>query len=284
MTALHSRIVARQLSGLDAEHYGSVIDRAEGRRVALNYLAAVAGAMASAVASLDERICPIDKERERSRRDCRWHSFRAHTDRAARIAYELDQRLRGAAELAPSVLARGETVVYQGSLTAAHGEYVLDGPCVCDNCLDVDGALMLTRPGSHDALTCVNPQSITAAPRGPYAGLEVAGYIEPVLTAAIEALPDLIEPEYAVTLVRELRTLAGRAGDMFTTWQQPFRDRLDRFVAGPHGDRVRRHRNTIISAVDSAGMRGVQAGLYQAIRVLTEIGENPAAGPVRDVA
>ena len=282
MAALNSRTVTSVLAGLRAEHHLPILRTALGRQAALNALAALAGGLAAAIADLDEKVCPIENERDRSRKDRRWHSFLTAMDRAARRSHDLDRALQKAAKLCPRAITDLEPVLYHGSLTTAHGEWILTGSC--DDCLDDRDGLTLRRYGSTLVLTCVNPGSISPAPLTDDTGLHTAESVQRALRAAIDDLAPSIEAEHAVTLVRAMKAITGQVRSTLDTWPDLIRRQLcDSWLLDPTtGGGARHHRehiNATLAAVGGA-LADITAELQQAISALVGISEHPVTAGV----
>jgi hypothetical protein len=177
------------LNILHADQQAALTATAAGRNAGLVALAETTATLAASIADLDEKICPIVRELDRSRTDRRWHQFQATSNAASRYAGRLSDTISAAAAEALLVVTDLEPVRYCGSITARHGTYVLAGPCDCYRCRYNRGRLRLCRPFENVSdVTCVRPGSVTAAPLHEPTGLPTQTFAT-ALRRAIRSLP-----------------------------------------------------------------------------------------------
>jgi hypothetical protein len=118
-------------------------------------------------------------------------------------------------------------VRYSGSLEQYHGRYVLLSDCSCDP--DCPG-FEIDRGPNGTALQCVNASSLYPEQgNGVHWASSGAAYdAGRLLDSAPRTLPDILNAEQAVAIVRGLHTITGRALPMLASWQKAFAQRLDR--------------------------------------------------------
>ncbi|WP_030438471.1 hypothetical protein [Actinoplanes subtropicus] len=279
MSRLRAGTVKELVNALAADRHPGVTVTAGGRHAALTALATTVGAIADAIPALDCVICPREQERDRTRHDRRWYTVLADLDKAARDAEYLEAGMRAAARTCANMIGWGEPVLYHGSLTAQHGEYLMDGNCGCDPDDDRCEGLALTRRGRGVVLTCVNTHSISPAEFTDATGLHTAARIGPVLLGAIAALREPVDEAEAPALVRTLAGIVGHLGEVLTTWAEPIRRHtagswlLDMDTRGAGW----RHRQSVTGRVDTAGnaATAIRGTLRHAAGTLATISDHP---------
>ncbi|MEU4164528.1 hypothetical protein [Actinoplanes sp. NPDC026670] len=270
MAVIHIRIVTERLNGFPADP--ELIDTALGREAVLQAWAAAVNGLASAIATVEQKICPPSMFPSRSRRDPRWGKVSAQLGDAATAACRLGDALNEAARWCPKALTDGETVQYSGSQRDVRGRYVLHGYCSCRyGC----GDGIELRDGPHGTvLTCVNRSSIDPIP-GPWRAerhdVFTAGLI---LDTEPRRLYAPLTVEHAITVVRGLSAITSRIRAVLVTWQDAFETRLDRRCAvNPHGFHGPNFVRGILADLDRVrpDLTEVRTHLRNAIGVLAEI-------------
>ncbi|WP_436528586.1 hypothetical protein [Actinoplanes sp. HUAS TT8] len=278
MAILNTRPVVALLNDFQADP--NLTYTALGRHAVLTALASVVGGIAAAEATLADKIYPPMSSRRSAGTDRRWRAAAAHLDTTSRTGGELDGALQTAADLCARVITDLEPVEYNGSLRDQHGDYRIDGSCICENCDNQPLTLQLKpmRPGH--VLTCVNLHSISPVP-APHC---VARYsvlrVERVLDATLADLPLPLDATDALHLARSLSVITGKARSMAEPWFELIAERLANrrwmFERGGRGH-VRTHTRTIIDTCNRVGpaLTGMKADLGRAIGVLAAIEAGP---------
>lgn len=266
------------LNDLHAGRHSELTATAAGRNAGLVAVATTTVAIAAAIADLDEKICPIVRELDRSRTDRRWHAFRAACDTAAQHTARLADTITSAAGDALLVVTDLEPLQYTGSITARHGLYVFAGPCTCRRCGQLGDRLRLCRPFDDVTdVTCVRPGSVTAAPLAEPTDLPAARFAA-LLRAAIATVSTPVEAVPAATLIHAMALLAGRTRLVLSTWSEA----VNRRLCGPpitalDGTFAPRHSDAINDRLDraAAGLTTLQQQLRDAAATLRDISAEP---------
>jgi hypothetical protein len=277
MANINIRIVTERLNGFPADP--ELIDTALGREAVLQAWAAVVNGLASAIATVEQKICPPSLFPSRSRQDRRWGKVSAQLGDAATAACRLGDALKEAARWCPKALTDGETVQYSGSQRDVHGRFVLHGYCSCRyECWDG----IELRDGPHGVvLTCVNPSSIDPVP-GPWRAeshdVYTAGLI---LDTEPRRLYAPLTAAHAITVVRGLSAITSRIRAVLVTWQDAFQTRLNRRCAvNPHGFHGPNFVRGILADLERTrpDLTETRTHLRNALAVLAEIEADPEAG------
>ena len=234
MTIMNTRLITGPLSTFtaDPDRLHTALDR----QSILRTCAEVVVGLGSAIATVDDKVnLPASIAGRRNRAEPRWGTASIHLDDAARTAGALGYHLLEAARRAGDLITEGEPVRYSGSLTEYHGRYTLLGDCSCDpDCVGFE----IHRGPRGTALTCVNGSSLYPEQGNGvgWAPSDAAYGVGRLLDTEPRKLPDILDAEQAVTIVRGLNHITGRALPVLTGWHDEFAKRLDR--------RCLLHRNT----------------------------------------
>lgn len=270
MAIINTRIITGPLNAFTANP--DLLDTALGREEVLHACAEVVNGLASALATVDEKICPPSMFPSRQRLDRRWATVSARLDDASRTAGTLAYHLLEAARRAGQVITDGETVRYWGSLHEQHGLYLLRGYCSCDKC----EGLALHRGPNGAELVCVNPSSIAAVQSCDWQPLHTAHAAAHVLDTQPRDLPAPLEVEHAITILRGLSTITSRARTALGTWHEPIAARFGRrCLINPSGDNGRLLVRLTLETLDRIGpdLTTVRRHLRTAMGILVEIQE-----------
>ena len=266
------------LSDLHAGRHPELTATAAGRNAGLDALATTTAAIAAAIADLDEKICPIVRELDRSRTDRRWHTFQATSNAASRHTARLAGTITSAANDALLVVTDLEPVQYTGSITSRHGLYMFAGPWTCRRCSRLGDRLRLCRPFDDVTdVTCVRPSSVTAAPLAEPVDLPTAR-LAALLHAAIATVPTPVDAACAATLVHAMTVLTGRTRLVLSTWSEEINRRLSgRPITALDGTFAPRHRDAITGRLGHAasGLATVLPQLRVAAATLQDISARP---------
>lgn len=281
MPVINTRFVTGPLNNFTAAVGGAdILDTALDRRDALQACAAIVNGLASAIATVDEKICPPNLFPSRQRLDRRWAKASTQLDDAALMAGRLGDVLKQAAARCPKAITDGEPVHYSGSQRDVHGRYVLRGYCSCRfECRD---GIELYHGPQDTVLTCVNPYSIDPVSGPDRAKLQDAFTVGRILDAQPRTLPAPLAAEDAITIVRGLSAIASRARVVLLTWQDAFGTRLAnrRCVVNPHGFDGTYFCRRILEDLDHIrpDLTQVRTHLRNAVAVMAEIEADPHTG------
>jgi hypothetical protein len=226
MSIMNTRLITEPLSDFSADP-GRLLTALD-RQSILQSCAEVVTGLGSAIATVDDKVYPPSSiAGRRNTADSRWAAASVHLDDAARTAGVLGSQLREAARRAGDLITEGEPVRYSGSLTEYHGRYVLDGDCPCEpGCpgFEIHGG------PRGAALSCVNGSSLYPEQGNGvgWAPSQAAYRVGRLLDTEPRKLPDILDAEQAVAIVRGLNTFTGRALPILVGWQEAFAQRLNR--------------------------------------------------------
>jgi hypothetical protein len=273
MSIMNTRLITGPLNAFaaDPDRLHTALDR----QSILRSCAEVVTGLGSAIATVDDKVYPPSSiAGRRNKADRRWAAASVDLDDAARTAGTLGYHLLEAARRAGDLITEGEPVRYSGSLREFHGRYTLLGDCSCEpGCPGFE----IHRGPRGTALKCVNGSSLypeQGAGIG-WAPSDAAYSVGRLLDTEPRKLPDILDVEQAVTIVRGLNTITGRALPVLARWQDAFAKRLDR--------RCLLHRNTfdyggaacrrLLADLDriNPALTTVRSHLRKAVSTLAEI-------------
>ncbi|WP_213003580.1 hypothetical protein [Winogradskya consettensis] len=223
---MNTRLITGPLSTFTADP--DRIHTALDRQSILRACAQVVVGLGSAIATVDDKVNPpASIAGRRNRAERRWAVASVDLDDAARTAGTLGFHLFDAAGQAGDLITEGEPVQYAGGLTEYHGRYVLLSDCSCDpDCVGFE----IYRGPRGTALQCVNGSSLYPEQgNGVGWGASDAAYrVGRLLDTEPRKLPDILDAEQAVTIVRGLNHITGRVIPVLAGWHDAFAKRLDR--------------------------------------------------------
>ncbi|WP_250000291.1 hypothetical protein [Actinoplanes sp. M2I2] len=251
------------------------LQTAEDRQVVMQSCAAIVKGLASAIATVSEKVFPPSSISGRWR-NRRWSVASVHLDDAAGTAARLGERLHTGIRPLGDLVAERERVRYAGSLTAHHGRYLLAGYCTCDP--DCEGFELTHGPGGVE-LHCVNASSMQpdqGSGRQPGHEAHSAGYL---LDTEPRKLPEILDVTHAITITRGLSTITSRARTILAPWHDAFATVFNRRClvhvnSWGNGDITA---GFVLKDLDSIRpeLTLVRTHLRDAIRVLAEIEADP---------
>jgi hypothetical protein len=226
MSIMNTRLITEPLTDFSADP--SRLQTALDRQSVLRSCAEVVTGLGSAIATVDDKVHPPSSiAGRRNTADGRWAAASVHLDNAARTAGTLGLQLREAARRAGDLITEGEPVQYSGSLTEHHGRYVLLSDCSCEpGCPGFE----IHHGPRGAALTCVNGSSLYPVQGNGvgWAPSDAAYRVGRLLDSEPRTLPDILDAEQAVTIVRGLNTITGHALPILASWQKAIAQRLNR--------------------------------------------------------
>ena len=222
MAVINVRLVTGPLNGFTADP--KRLETAADRQIVMQSCAAIIKGLASAIATVSEKVFPPSAISSRWRNN-RWSKASVHLDDAAGTAARLGGRLHMTIRPLGDLVADREPVRYMGSLSAQHGRYVLAGYCLCRP--DCEGFELTRGPGGVE-LSCVNASSMQPDQGSgwqPAHEAHSAGYL---LDTEPRKLPDILDVEHAITITRGLSTITSRARTMLAPWHDAFATTFNR--------------------------------------------------------